>query len=176
MPQKDVEQRRTYHREYHRRNRDRLNAAASARYRAKTATMVLDRGGRDHLGRYVRGHNGKRRGVWEKSTTRHATVTPTIRRLAWAAGFLEGEGHFEWNRTSGRVDATQVQLEPLERILALFGGNIKAQRPRENQQPHWRWWVCGSRARGVMLTLYPMMSPRRQGQIRKALGQFSKAG
>lgn len=45
--------------------------------------------------------------------------------LAWAAGFLEGEGSF-CIRSNGRwfLGAGQVDREPLERLQALFGGNI----------------------------------------------------
>lgn len=40
-------------------------------------------------------------------------------QLAWAAGFIEGEGSF-----SNTVTAAQVQKEPIERLHALFGGRI----------------------------------------------------
>ena len=109
----------------------------------------------------------------ENKNTAKAAVHPTIRDLEWAAGFLEGEGHFR--STKGRFGtqqchATQVQREPLERLLRLFGGVIHGHtKPTTTHQRSWRWWTTGSRARGVMMTLYSLMSTRRKEQIRVAL-------
>jgi len=95
-----------------------------------------------------------------------ATIRIRLRDLAWAAGFLEGEGSFSGR---SRVSASQVQREPLDRLASLFGGTVRERkdrtsRPWHQQQLH-QWDVSGARARGVMLTLYPMMSQRRQQQI-----------
>ena len=98
------------------------------------------------------------------------TKVPTDLDIAWTTGFLEGEGSFDSTGTTARVSAGQVQKEPLERLLAFFGGSL---RPRKSKVPtqkdQWIWTVCGARARGVMMTLYSLMSPRRQEQISKAL-------
>jgi len=107
-----------------------------------------------------------------------ATVHPTMRDLGWAAGFLEGEGSFDLNtrrRQPGvwrtpQVRAAQVQREPLEKLVRLFGGKIYLQKhpsPRARQQH--RWSIASDRARGVMMTLYAMMSLQRKQQIRFAL-------
>ena len=104
-------------------------------------------------------------------TTPRATVSPTTVDLAWAAGFLEGEGTFLTNNRSGQAKASQVQREPLERLARFFGGSItlvhKNRRPNESNIYHWS--VSGARARGVMMTLFPFLSPRRQSQIAFAL-------
>lgn len=101
-----------------------------------------------------------------------AATRPTVRDLAWVAGFLEGEGSFFAQQ--GRfpqVSATQVQREPLHRLSALLGGKVYERPPRSPTQQSTGWWrVSGARARGVALTLYGMMSPRRQAQIRAMLG------
>jgi hypothetical protein len=98
-------------------------------------------------------------------------VTP--RQIEWAAGFLEGEGSFRWTRTRSPfalVSAGQVQREPLERLQAIFGGQIYA-RPRHesNRQDFWQWQKAGGGAAGIMMTLYSLMSPRRKDQIRTAV-------
>ena len=105
--------------------------------------------------------------------TQRATRQHTLRDLAWAAGFLEGEGSFR--RTSGehgseRVTFAQVNRAPVDQMIALLGGRAK-QRHRgcERHSAVWDWAIYGARARGVMLTLYPLMSPKRQSQIRAAL-------
>lgn len=107
-----------------------------------------------------------RRNYGNHRTTPPACVVPAVRGLAWAAGFLEGEGCF----LSSRVHAPQVNREPLERLTRLFGGGIYLTRPKVRRWNEcFRWHVSGTRARGVMMTLYALMSARRQAQIRKAL-------
>lgn len=109
----------------------------------------------------------------EHAHTAKATVRPSMRELAWAAGFLEGEGHF---RPRSQITAVQVDMEPLNRLLALFGGSIR-QHTKEGNEEGWRashcWCASGARARGVALTLFPLMSVRRQNQIR---GMIAHAG
>ena len=112
----------------------------------------------------------------EHPTTEKAKIHPTLRDLAWAAGFIEGEGCIirtcKVGLGSEKINAVQKTPEPLERLQAMFGGAIKpkpggAFKP---ESPCFVWEACGPRARGIMLTLYPMMTARRQEQIRKALG------
>ena len=107
--------------------------------------------------------------------TQKATVKVTTRDLAWAAGFLEGEGSFRPTSNNGaEVKAVQVELEPLYRLLALFGGRIQPRNAGRNSPPTWKqshvWIAYGARARGIAMTLYVMMSRRRQTQIRRLLG------
>src|SRR5579864_6663565 len=114
-------------------------------------------------------HDGRGK---ERSRTRVATTRHTIRGLYWAAGFLEGEGTFLRQGNNGEaVRATQVQREPLRRLLRILGGSIdrggKPQEQAHNQS--YVWYACGARARGIMMTLYTLMSPKRKRQIRKAL-------
>lgn len=100
----------------------------------------------------------------ESPNTLKATKTPTLADLHWAAGFLDGEGCFTCAGGSQRVCGSQKDPELLYRLLAFFGGRIYQ---HKNQIP--KWEVCGSRARGVMMTLYPMLSTRRQEKIRLCL-------
>jgi len=104
--------------------------------------------------------------------TPHATISPVAIDLAWAAGFLEGEGSFI---RDGRIAAAQAgdQVpDPLIRLQQLFGGSITKREPRSDvlgKQRQWVWTVCGPRARGVMMTIYTFMSSRRKMQIRSVL-------
>ncbi len=100
---------------------------------------------------------------------RKATVKPSVRDLEWAAGFLEGEGSFIF---SGRhaISAVQVNAQPVQRLRALFGGNLWLRRAKEMQhRDAYQWMVTGARARGLMMTVYSLMSQRRKDQIRAAL-------
>lgn len=112
---------------------------------------------------------GRKLGAGNKNTLL-AMARPSLRDLAWVAGFLEGEGSFGRHRGCERVAAKQVNREPIDRMLSLFGG--AAGQYQTKTSPVWQWSTSGARARGVMLTLYPMLSARRQGQIRHAMGIY----
>src|SRR5690242_18448554 len=92
--------------------------------------------------------------------------------VAWAAGFLEGEGSFSTpsTRKLPQVQAAQVDRWPLERLQGIFGGNIYACRfngDGARRRPYFQWQVAGSAAAEVMMTILPMMSPRRAEQIER---------
>src|SRR6266511_832320 len=101
----------------------------------------------------------------------------TTRDLEWVAGFLEGEGCFTWNKrgkASGtpHTSAAQVQKWPLTRIQRLLGGSLYYCDPpsrKPNQRPQWRWHLSGI---GLMMTVYPLMSPERQEKIRYIISQW----
>lgn len=116
--------------------------------------------------KYVNGHHNRVKKVAEhpESVADHLV---TVVDLAWAAGFIEGEGSYSTSGVRGypSVQATQVQAEPLERLRSMLGGRVFHGKTRNI----WTWRVNGTRARGVMLTLWPMMSPRRRLQIERVL-------
>lgn len=119
----------------------------------------------------------------ERATTPKATKTPTLMDLAWAAGFIEGEGCY--GRSGGfgdasteRVQVAQKDPECLYRLQAMFGGRIGFQnscysnlitKPDAPSDKIPFWIVSGGRARGAMLTMYSFMSERRKAAIRKYL-------
>lgn len=97
--------------------------------------------------------------------------------IAWAAGFLEGEGAFGCRGHSVTVQVSQVQKEPLERLQAMFGGTLtRYTRINPRHSPWYFLQYTGPTARGLMMTLYVLMSPKRKGQIRKALGHWRAVG
>jgi len=95
--------------------------------------------------------------------------------LAWAAGFLEGEGSFSAkSETSGRVSATQKDPECLYRLQRLFSGSVTHRvrmTPVGLSDVH-DWTCFGPRAMGVMLTLYAFLSRRRKDQVRLVITQI----
>ena len=118
------------------------------------------------------------RGMADTSPVQKSTIKPTIRDIAWAAGFLEGEGSFA--SRGGTVNAVQVNTEPLHRLQELFGGSIYFDDKRTQKNPNWQpvsaWSVSGARARGFAMTIYSLMSSRRQEQIKKMLKSGVKSG
>lgn len=110
---------------------------------------------------------GLRLGSEHKSTAM-AIRRPSGKMLAWAAGFLGGEGNFRDNATTTVITASQVNREPVQRLLEMFGGSLRFTRNKQ-WSPTWVWAACGMRARGIAMTLYVFMSAKRQTQIRRAL-------
>src|SRR3989442_11415790 len=88
-------------------------------------------------------------------------ITP--RELEWCAAFLEGEGSFVLNGGSCQCAAPQKQRWPLDKLKRLLGGSVYV-KPRIHA-----WQASGERGAGIMMTLYPLMSPWRQAQIGRAL-------
>ena len=85
--------------------------------------------------------------------------------IYWIAGFLEGEGCFtNGKERSTIVQASQKEREPLDHIASLLGGKIGY-----NKKGFYKWYMSGSRAIGVMFTVFLLMSSRRKGQIEKAV-------
>lgn len=92
-----------------------------------------------------------------------------VSSIAWAAGFLEGEGSFIMSRKTGdslTVSAPQKDREPLDKLQSIFGGKING--PYKNL-PCLNWTVHGSAAAGIMMTVYPFMSLRRRNKIAECL-------
>lgn len=99
------------------------------------------------------------------ATSFHSKPISTL-HLSWAAGFIEGEGSF----SGGKVTAAQVQKEPVERLQAMLGGKLSHRQPKgHGAQPIWIWSLTARRSIEVMMTLYVLMSPRRQQQIEVCL-------
>lgn len=99
-----------------------------------------------------------------------------IREIYWAAGFLEGEGSFVVSSALKShhltIEAAQTEIEPLERLRALFGGRICGPYSRTKPdvkrcKPIYHWTISGGRAIEAAYTLYALMSARRKEAIRK---------
>lgn len=99
---------------------------------------------------------------------------PTKSELAFAAGFIEGEGSFHLQGKRGRrtnfvVSVSQVQREPLDRMKLWFGGSICRCEGQNRKNPKWsvyfRWQLTGERARVLVDELRKWLSPRRRAQI-----------
>ena len=97
------------------------------------------------------------------------------RDLGWAAGFFEGDGHFDYRHGTCRIRITQVQRAPLERMETLLGGAIAASRKytgRNGLVQVWEWSVCGQHAAGLAMTFWTMLSPDRRAQITRGLKRW----
>jgi hypothetical protein len=92
---------------------------------------------------------------------------PTTRDIAWAAGIIEGEASI--------VDANELRVVQKDRWLcdrlrALFGGYVTeaAHKARWNipAGKYWVWNISGARVRGLSLSIYSFLPPRRKAQLK----------
>ena len=101
--------------------------------------------------------------------------------IAWAAGFMEGEGSFMQSRTCPYMEVAQVQREPLDRLQSMFGGTVSLHK-RKNKGPtgkwndFYRWTLYGNAAAGVMMTFFSLMSPKRKDQIEAVINAWKARG
>jgi len=97
--------------------------------------------------------------------------------LAWASGFFEGEGSVAHQGYNFRIDAAQVDREPLEQLLKIIGlGKIYGPYKRENPRarPLSYWTVCGyEKVQAVACMLWPWLSRRRKDQLKTALVSYA---
>jgi hypothetical protein len=102
------------------------------------------------------------------------TERPTIRDIVLAAGWFEGEGTCNIDKGGcSRLRVAQNDRWMLERLRALFGGCIQsfpANRGGFHRTASHGWYLSAARARGFLMTIYVLLSPRRQAQVRRALG------
>lgn len=92
--------------------------------------------------------------------------SPTRDDIVWAAGIFEGEGTCRDQTGNGSPQASVSQNDSgwlTNRLESLFGGTST------KYNKTWKWTVCGSRARGFLLTIYTLLSPQKQEQVKSAL-------
>ena len=105
---------------------------------------------------------------WNVRPDLRPTIRPTLHDIAWAAGIYEGEGSVARLRKNGiQVQVGQKESWLCDRLRDRFGGSVLKR--EMNDQPFFTWAVSGARARGFLLTIYTLMSPRRQDQIVEAV-------
>ncbi len=89
--------------------------------------------------------------------------------LGWIAGFIEGEGTFNWARVTPCVSVSQVQRWPLDKLQRLCGGNVYYI-VRKTKNPKWndynKWYIYGDEATKLIKSIYPFLSPKRQEQAK----------
>ena len=90
---------------------------------------------------------------------------PTLLDIAWAAGIYEGEGSvYSGHKNSESLLVVQKDTWILYKLQYLFGGSISLNSHHGTRSPCSTWRLCGSRARGFLLTIFTWLSPRRRQQ------------
>ena len=106
--------------------------------------------------------------------TRAKLANMELTKIAWAAGFMDGEGYIGitrcLDRRTGRlyyrvqVDVGQVHREPIALFQELFGGTIGHR--TNKKQGCWNWRKFGKEACNVIRILLPyLVVKRRQAEL-----------
>lgn len=92
--------------------------------------------------------------------------------LAWAAGFIDGEGCIQIAKgTTGdgytyyslNLTATQLDPEPLEKLRAMFGGSIMlTNSAARRNNPIWRWQAAPVPALAALVAMLPYLTVKRR--------------
>ncbi len=122
-----------------------------------------------HYRRWSRGERGK---VLSRPKYAHKGLgpkrSPSTTDLHWAAGFIEGEGSFKQGirERNITVQAKQKDPETLYRLREMFGGSVFL----IDSVGIYNWCISGPYGTGVALTLFSLLSTRRQQQLEHFLG------
>ena len=100
----------------------------------------------------------------------------TALKVKWLAGYLEGEGSFNYHCYSQRIGFQTTDVDVAEKAARLLGGEVKGPIMRaKGRQPIYYVQVYGDKARKWMKVLKPHMGTRRREQITDALSRRGKA-
>lgn len=91
--------------------------------------------------------------------------------IAWAAGFLDGEGYFgagfrSGGRTSLRIEltASQTHKSPIDKLVKIFGGAVhEVSKKTTTGRTTWQWTIAsGKRLREILPLLIPHLTTKKQ--------------
>lgn len=105
--------------------------------------------------------------------------TIRLTEVAWAAGFLDGEGCFYLSKhrdgapetRTVTLKATQVRTEPLDRLQRLFGGVVIERKTRTSTGKRaFDWQIKTAQAKPVLEEVLPHLSVK--GDVARAMLQY----
>lgn len=100
----------------------------------------------------------------------------TIKQIAWVAGILEGEGYFGYSGNTPRITVGMTDEDTIDKVSNIIGGSRYTEIPKDirtNNKTVFLAAVAGDTAIQWMMTIYSLMSSRRQAKIREILWNWS---
>lgn len=97
-----------------------------------------------------------------------------MRDILWIAGLLEGEGCFTWSQHAAHIRLAMTDEDVVARAARILGTTSLRSRPpgARGKRRVYLTQLCGRRAIGWMLTLYPLLALRRRERIRTVLAEW----
>jgi len=90
--------------------------------------------------------------------------------LYWLAGIIEGEGCFSLNGKSPVILVEMTDLDIIERVRALMAPHVILYTiTHPGSKNSFKFQLCGTKANGWMMMLYPILGIRRRAKIREIL-------
>ncbi len=96
----------------------------------------------------------------------------TEAEAAWIAGLLEGEGCFDYNRTSKylRIRVMMTDHDVLSRLQDIAGGSIhNVKQQKSHHKPLKEWTISGRKVKPIVDAILPWMGQRRTKKISSLL-------
>ena len=81
--------------------------------------------------------------------------------LAYAAGFLDGEGCFGFYVRSVRIECNHTHRPTLEFLSELFGGTVRSVKYSGKNKPQFNWRLCGLKAARALDQLAPYLREKK---------------
>jgi len=103
-------------------------------------------------------------------------VMITSVQIAWLAGILEGEGSFKLNDNSANIQLNMTDEDTVKKVARLFNRQYSENRSPE-RVGHKRLYyvnIMGTPAIEWMMTIYSLMSYRRQEKIREIITSWKE--
>lgn len=88
--------------------------------------------------------------------------------LAWAAGFLDGEGCLSFSRAKnsphycGYVSISQTEKAPLQFLMDAFGGSMRQVKMNGNRKDYWHWVLASRKAERFLRLVSPYLRVKRE--------------
>jgi hypothetical protein len=78
----------------------------------------------------------------------------------YLAGFLDGEGCFRFQSTA-RVEVTLTYPHILQMFAETYGGSFNKAYTKKSKRQLWRWLICGSSCRRMLLFVIPYLEEKK---------------
>jgi hypothetical protein len=102
-------------------------------------------------------------------------------KVAWAAGFFQGEGYIGVSTSKTGVKSVQIRISqhydptPLQKFVDYFGqGNVLGPYLRDGELKYYQYHKGGIVAEEIAITMLPYLSGRKEKQVREALDIMTK--
>lgn len=97
-------------------------------------------------------------------------MTISTKDIIWLAGYLEGEGTFDKQRSASlRIKVNSTDLDVIKYVSRIMKAHIYSVKVPQGKKPQWHAVVFGKTATAWMMMLYQFMGERRKQKIHELL-------